>query len=103
MSLSALQKYILQKGLETKKKTISKRVLLGFYQGKSNAPKPLDQIGIITKSVERLIDRGLAKGRGLKTKEKWFIQEVILAPTGVRVARELWGKQERLPFFKKIK
>lgn len=98
MPLSQLQKYILRAGLESKKYTVSKAVLIRFYQGSKNSPKIVDQIGIITKSVERLINKGMVKGVGVKTAEKWFIKEVILTPRGKKIARELLGKQAQLPF-----
>lgn len=98
MPLSQLQKYILRAGLESKKYAVSKSVLIKFYQGLKNPPKAADQIGIITKSVERLIGKGMVKGVGTKTAEKWFIKEVILTASGKKKARELLGKQAQLPF-----
>ena len=98
MTLSNLQKFILRQGLGSRQARISKRVILNFYSTEKNPPQPEDRIKIITKSVERLISRGLAKGLGIKTKEKWFIKEVILTPTGKRKARELLGRQQKIPF-----
>ena len=100
MPLSQLQKYILRAGLGSKKYAAPKAILIKFYQGLKNPPKPADQIGIITKSVERLILKGLARGVGVKTAEKWFIKEVILTASGKKKARELLGRQAQLPFKK---
>ncbi|MEK7653212.1 MAG: hypothetical protein AAB358_01920 [Patescibacteria group bacterium] len=97
MSLSALQKYILRRGLEGKKYSASKSILIKFYDSQKRRPKIDGQISIITKSVERLIKKGLIRGVGIKTAEKWFIKEIILTPLGKKKARELFGKQEKLP------
>ena len=51
----------------------------------------------ITKSLERLIDKGLMIGYGRRTPEKWFIDEVQLTPAGRRAARITLGEQQRLP------
>ena len=102
MALSNLQKYILNKGLEGRAKTVIKAVLKKFYAAKKNQPKEEDQLNIITKSVERLIKKGLVKGIGVKSKEKWFVKEVILTKKGLKKAKELLGQQQELPFIKKI-
>jgi len=98
MPLSKLQRYILKKGLESRHFSVSKKVLLDFYAKEKNPPNTKDQIGIITKSVERLINRRLIRGYGIKTAEKWFISQVTLTLIGRKQARELLGKQEKLPF-----
>ena len=103
MPLSALQKYILRQGLGGKKRSVPKERLLNFYADKSAKPKLEDQINIITKSAERLINSGLARGLGIKTAEKWFIREVILTPLVVKRARQLLGRQQELPFKIKTK
>lgn len=97
MSLSELQKYILLQGLENKSGRVSKKILDKFYARQDSPPQKEDQVKIITKSVERLIHRGLARGQGLKTAEKWFIQEVILTRAGHKKAKELLGQQPPLP------
>lgn len=56
-----------------------------------------DVVDVITKAIERLIDRGLLVGYGIRTKEKWFIQAVRLTPEGRRIARRLAGTQQTLP------
>ena len=98
--LSSLQKYILLQGLGSKKYSVSKRVLINFYKDKKKKPKQPDQITIITRSVERLISNGLVKGIGTKTKDKWFIKEVVLTALGIKEAKKLLGQQQKLPFKK---
>lgn len=102
MHLSSLQKHILKQGLNSRGHKVSKKILSQFYLSRENSPKLVDQINIITKSVERLIKNGLAKGLGAKTAEKWLIKEVILTKLGIKKAKELLGKQQELPL-KKIK
>lgn len=103
MKLSNLQKYILKKGLESRSYRVSKNIFDKFYSAKKKKPKPEDQISIITKSVERLIKKGLIKGIGIKTAEKWFIKEVALTRVGIKKAKELLGKQQELPLKKRRK
>lgn len=97
MKLSTLQKYILKQCIQSNDKIISKSVLEKFYGGKSNNYKPKDVINIITKSVERLIKKELVIGYGWKTSHKWFIKEVKLTPKGIKVAKNLFGVQQKLP------
>ena len=104
MSLSKLQKYIILCGLESKNRTVAKKVLLDFYQRQKVKPKTEAQIGIITKSVERLIARKLARGYGIKTAEKWFMEKVSLTAPGVKKAKQILNRQQSLPLkIKKIK
>ena len=103
MTLSSLQKYILNKGLEGQKNTVKKAVLKKFYATSKIKPKEGDQIKIITKSVDKLIKRGLVKGVGIKTAQKWFVNEVVLTQEGIKKAKELLGKQQELPFKKRNK
>ncbi len=95
--LSKLQKYVLRQGLESAGYKVSKKKLINFYNQQKAKPKKEDQINIITKSVDRLINRGLVKGYGLKTVKKWFVWQVILTKNGLRKARELAGQQQKLP------
>ena len=97
MKLSALQKYILKQCLQSRDKTISKIALENFYSSKSVKPRPKDLINMITKRVERLIKKELIIGYGWKTPHKWFIRQVKLTPRGRKVARDLFGVQQRLP------
>ena len=94
MRLSALQKYILRQCYFEKKK-LNRDKLIKFYN-KQKKPKPDDQVNIITKSLERLINKGLLVGYGMRTPEKWFIKEVRLTRKGLKTAKELLGKQQKL-------
>jgi len=98
MKLSELQKYILRQAWQTTNKTVSKNILVKFYNGQQNRPKLKDIIGVITKSVDRLINKELVIGYGWRTPHKWFIRQVRLTPKGQRLAKTLLGVQQRLPF-----
>lgn len=96
MRLSNLQKFILLSVLGTK--TNYKRNLFHrFYNKQKKPPKKDDQQGIITRSLERLIDKGLMIGYGRRTPEKWFFDEVRLTSKGRKEARKLFGQQQALP------
>ena len=57
-----------------------------------------EEIKIITRSLERLIAKGLLVGFGHKTAEKLFIQRASLTPKGKRIAKQITRDQQRLPF-----
>ena len=97
MRLSQLQKYILLNLLNNKGKSKRKQ-LLKFYEKKKNVPKKSDQQGIVTKSLERLIEKGLMIGYGRRTPQKWFIEDVQLTIKGKKEAKKLLGEQQPLPF-----
>ncbi len=94
MRLSALQKYILGECYGVRKSKISRRGFMRFYQAPTPAPAMTETI---TKSLERLIERGFMIGYGRRTPEKWFIDEVSLTPLGRRTAKSLQGHQQTLP------
>lgn len=96
MHLSFLQKYILLNLYSAKGKS-KRHQFFKFYDKQKNPPKKDDQQGILTKSFERLIDKGLMIGYGRRTPEKWFIDEVSLTDKGRSQARKLQGEQQRLP------
>ena len=98
MKLSDLQKYILKQAWSTKDKIVSKNILKRFYNDKKTLPPPADLINIITKSVERLIKKELVIGYGWRTPHKWFIRQVKLTPQGRKIAKTLFGIQQKLPF-----
>jgi len=102
MKLSCLQKYILLSGYGEKGK-FSRGRLLKFYDKVKRKPKKEDQVNIITKSLERLIDKGFLIGYGVRTPKKWFIKEIKLTTTGRRAARRLQGEQQVLPLRAKSK
>jgi len=93
---SALQRQILQECHAGKKEGIDRKIFLTFYKNKNI--KKEDQSGIISKSLERLIDRGLLVGYGLRTPKKWFIKKVRLTRLGSK-EWEKWlaGRQKKLP------
>jgi hypothetical protein len=96
MRLSNLQRYILISGYGEKSK-FSRRKLLKFYERYRKKPKIEDQVNIITKSLERLIDKEFLIGYGVRTPKKWFIKEIKLTVNGRRVAKRLRGEQQTLP------
>ena len=98
MKLSALQKYILRQAFLVKDKSVSKIVLDKFYTDPKTRPKQKDLVNIISRSVERLIKKELVIGYGWRTPHKWFIDKVKLTNQGRKVAKELFGIQQKLPF-----
>jgi len=59
---------------------------------------------VIIKSLNRLIERDLIVAFCKKTKYKTFIQKILLTPEGKKIAKQLWGTQEKLPMkYKKSK
>lgn len=94
MRLSSLQRYILNNCFGVRGKV--GRVVFGtFYEDKKVRPK--DTTDAITKTLERLIDKGLMVGYGVRTPKKWYIKEVRLTPLGRKVTKRLLGEQQRLP------
>ena len=95
MRHSALQKFIL-KLVYARGPRCTRTLFLAFYKQPTDA-----DVKIITRSIERLIEKGLLIGFGHKTAEKWFTETVTLTPTGRAAAKSLFGKQQRLPFRKR--
>ncbi|HAH04139.1 MAG: hypothetical protein UV78_C0030G0007 [Parcubacteria group bacterium GW2011_GWA2_43_17] len=98
MKLSVLQKFIVLEAYGQKK--TDRRIFAGFYAKQKKSPSKKDLVNVITKSLERLIDKGLMVGFGQRTKDKWFIKEVALTPLGRRVTKKILGEQRQLPFKK---
>ena len=94
MRLSPLQKHILGVCFNAKGK-VPRAPFHKFYEGKETHPK--DLVDTVTKTLERLIDKGLLTGIGVRTPKKWYIKEVRLTPAGRKVARKIQGEQQRLP------
>ncbi len=94
---SRLQQHILRECHSQRGKEVDRKVFLAFYADKKI--KPTLAVKIITKSLERLIDRGMVRGYGVRTPRKWFIKKVRLTSAGVK-AWDKWlaGRQRRLPF-----
>ncbi|MEW6610431.1 MAG: hypothetical protein AB1352_02260 [Patescibacteria group bacterium] len=100
MRLSLLQKYILRTVYESHLKRFPREKGAEFYRQRKSAISKDEQVKIITKSIERLIDRELMVGYGVRTPHKWYIHEVKLTSKGRKVARSLRGEQQILPFGK---
>lgn len=97
MRLSSLQRYILLEAMKTSRAHVSRKILLHFYDELKKKPNRDDQQNGITKSLERMIDKGLLVGYGRRTPRKWFIEEVGLMPRGRKLAKKLQGEQQQLP------
>ncbi|MFH1173319.1 MAG: hypothetical protein V1692_02200 [bacterium] len=100
MKLSKLQNYILtQSFLEAA--SYNRDKLLKFYDSYKKPPIKEDQINIITKSLERLINQGLLVGYGIRTNRKWFIKEIKITGQGKQLAKKLLSQQQILPLKKR--
>ncbi len=97
MRLSPLQKYILAEVYSSRSNKYPRKIIKKYYNLKEDKPKADDQQNIITKSVERLIDKELMVGFGRRTPHKWFIDEIKLTPLGRHWAKKLLGQQQILP------
>lgn len=103
MRLSDLQKYILLEAMMIKGSKFSRNRLISFYEKKHKDTKPEQRVKAITKSIERLIDKELLIGYGVRTSHKWFIKEVKATAKGMRVAKQMLGDQQKLPFKKRLR
>lgn len=101
MKLSNLQKYILDHIWASKKTKVNRHKFMKFYDKVKKAPNKELQIKIISRSLERLINRGILVGFGERTKHKRYIKEVKFTPVGRKIARKLQGEQVELPFKKR--
>ena len=100
MRLSPLQKYILIECLNAKNCQINRIKLRKLYDKLKKGPKKELMTKIITQSLERLINKELMIGYGVRTPHKWFIREIKLTDKGKKEARKLLGEQRKLPFKK---
>lgn len=99
MKLSPLQKYILEQNyLEGGK--LNRNRLLKFYESYKKPPIMEDQINIITKCLERLIDKEWLVGYGIRASHKWFIKEIKLTGKGRQLVKNILSQQSSLPFKK---
>ncbi len=98
MQLSPLQKYILLSCLNAKNYRLKREFLAGFYRQRKIKPQDKLKTKIITRSLERLINREFLVGYGVRTPHKWFIREVKLTAKGRVAAKQLLGRQVKLPF-----
>lgn len=89
MRLSKLQKHILKQCYILKPYgRVPRNKVEGFFK--------IPRVKIVTRSIERLIDKGLLVGYGMRTPEKWFISEIRLTQGGKKQARQVFGKQAKL-------
>jgi len=100
---NSTKKFILTETLGTKQNKVNRNVLNKFYDKEKNPPKKKIQTNIITKSIERIINKGLAIGFGEKTQYKLFITHLKLTAKGRKIALSLLGKQTQFIFNKKTK
>jgi len=93
---SPLQKYIL-KECYAKGGKVNRKSFTDFYAKESSVKLSL-RTKIISKSLERLIDRGLMQGYGVRTSKKWFISQVKLTALGKK-EWQIWlnRHQTKLP------
>lgn len=99
MALSGLQKFILRTVYAVGRAPLHRKEFLKFYQ---TPKKPREEIqGILTRSLERLIDREYLIGYGRRTPHKWFIETVKLTAKGRQKAKQLLGQQQSLPFHRR--
>ena len=101
MKLSLLQKYILTMVWDNRRFPVSRDKFSDFYNKIKFAPTKKIQIKTISRSMERLINKGLLIGFGEKTQYKLYINQVKLTAQGKKTALALLGKQATLPFKKK--
>ena len=94
---SSLQKSIIIKCWE-KRGICGRAAIEDNFSGKTSQAKMGNYKKIITVSIERLIERGILTGYGIKTKDKLFINKIKLTPLGRRQAAAiLKRKQLALP------
>jgi hypothetical protein len=103
MKLSYLQKYILKQTLLSNKNKVPRNIFADFYGHHKNPPSQLMQTKIITKSIERLIEKGLLIGFGEKTQHKLFLTQIKFTAKGKKLSLHLLGQQAQLPFGQKNK
>ncbi len=98
MRLSSLQRYILLACYDAKGQRREHRGLKQFYENEKERPSEKDAQDAVTRSLERLIDKELLIGYGVRTSHKWYLKEIRLTPKGRKVVRELLAaSQTRLP------
>ncbi|MAG28862.1 hypothetical protein CL632_01805 [bacterium] len=101
--ISQLQQFILEECVEQRGSCSRSVIDKNQRASKSKAQKEHFK-KITTQSIERLIDRGLIVGYGMKTKEKLFITKIRVTPAGKReVARIRKAKQRKLPLKKYVR
>ncbi len=102
MRLSKLQQFILKETRAVGGR-VDRGIFLRYYKAVAQKPSQELQTKIISKSLLRLIDKGLLVGYGRRTPEKWFIESVALTAAGRKQAKLLLGQQQTLPLKKSRK
>jgi hypothetical protein len=98
MRLSSLQRYILLACYDAKGQRRAHSGLEQFYESEKKRPSEKDAQDAVTRSLERLIDKELLIGYGVRTSHKWYLKEIQLTPKGRKVVRQLLeSRQTRLP------
>jgi hypothetical protein len=75
----------------------SRRGIVKYYLRIPKPPSTKDQQNIITKSIERLIEKGYLIGFGRRTPQKWFIVSIALTDMGRQAGKKFMGEQQPLP------
>ena len=97
MYFSPLQQYILKICFSKKGGKVKREVFTAFYAKNQKVKKNL-QTKIISKSLERLIDRRMLVGYGIRTTQKWFIKQVKTTVLGRKQWNQwLKSRQKKLP------
>jgi hypothetical protein len=101
--LSKLQQFILEECVE-QGGSCSRSIIDRNYDQSTSKGKKEHFKKITTQSIERLIDRGILVGYGMKTREKLFITKIRLTSVGRREVASLHkSKQRKLPLKKYVR
>lgn len=98
MHLSDLQQYILYQAFIAEGKKFSREKLVLFYEAHHQKTKTEQRVKAITRSIERLIDRELLIGYGVRTPHKWFISDIKATSKGMTAMKRILSEQQKLPF-----
>lgn len=89
--LSALQRAILAE-CANRRGEVSRRAFEQYLEGGKG--KPEHRARILSRSLERLIERGFLVGYGIRTPQKWFIQQVKITQLGRRQWKAWLGSRQ---------
>lgn len=94
MALSALQRAVLRAAYRAARGRVPRAALSEALRRSKSVDYSAE---ILSRSIDRLIDRGLLVGYGHRTQDKWFIEAVRLTPAGRHQARFILKAQASLP------
>jgi hypothetical protein len=78
---------------------VDRKTFRQFYEKQESRASLKYEEGIITNSLERLINKELLIGYGRRTSHKWFITHVKLTNKGIKMAKQVLAlKQRKLQF-----